>query len=380
MYYALFAVKMIIRPLKNREAIRLRFTVEGVRFSFAPLPGAKWGNKRHHQIVEAIAQKIELDVLAGNFDQTLERYRHRAVPKETVVKSTPKNLGWLEIWDGWISTLKLKPSAKSDHYQCVRRMIETAGNPPINQSDWLLVSKLAASTFNRRLGMLRSATEWAIAQRKITTDPLEGIDNRQATLEEEEAAEAKKAPLDAQETSQIINYFQKHHPSYAPFVEFLLFSGVRTGEAVGLRWKDVDLDKQVINIQQSISRERGRYKKVRKRPKTPQSLRSLKMSDRVYELFLRIRPEQPLLDDLIFKSPRGCIIDHGNFRAGYWVPALEILGISYRKPYATRHTLLSEALESGMTIPQVAAIAGHKDGRMILQHYGRQINQPKLPG
>ena len=45
----------------------------------------------------------------------------------------------------------------------------------------------------------------------------------------------------------------------------------------------------------------------------------------------------------------------------------------------TRHTLLSEALESGLTIPQVAAIAGHKDGRMILQHYGRVINQVQLP-
>ena len=99
------------------------------------------------------------------------------------------------------------------------------------------------------------------------------------------------------------------------------------------------------------------------------------MSDRVYDLLVKIKSEK---SDLIFTSPRGCIIDHGNFRK-VWKESLRELGVPYRKPYATRHTLLSQALELGLTIPQVAAIAGHKDGRMILQHYGRVINQPQLP-
>lgn len=374
--------KREVAPENHNGCIRLRFSVEGTRFSFHPLPGGKWENKKHRQICEAIATKIGFDILAGNFDPTLTRYKHQAIP-ESAAQPLPKKSQsaqrWLEIWNSYIQSLSLKPEAQADHYEMVRRQIVKAGNPSLEEIDWLLNSKLAASTFNRRLGMLRSAVEKAIAQGKIKSDPLANIKNRLATLEEEEATEAKKAPFNAEEVSKIIKYFQEHHSSYAPFVEFLLYSGVRTGEAVGLRWKDIDLDKCVIQVQQAITRERGKYKKVRKRPKTLQSVRSLKMSHRAYELFSRIRPEQPLPDDLIFKSPKGCIIDHGNFRVNYWKPALKKLGIAYRKPYATRHTLLSEALESGLTIPQVAAIAGHKDGRMILQHYGRQINQPQLP-
>ncbi len=372
---------MQISPRKDRKAIILRFTVEGVRFSFHPLPGGKWENKRDRQLVQAIATKIENDVLAGNFDPTLQRYRHKATA-ETVSCQKPAirlRLNWLAIWDGYVENLNLKSQTKADHYEMIRRQIIKAKNPLLKETDWLINSKLATSTFNRRLSALRLAIQWAIAQKLIVDDPLKKIKNRQSTLEEEEKSEAKKAPFNSEEITKIINYFQEKHPTYSPFVEFLLFSGVRTGEAVGLRWKDVDLEKKIVTIAQSISRERGGYKKIRKRPKTLQSLRSLKMSERIYQLFIRINPEKNTPDELIFKSPHGCIIDHGNFRANYWKPALEKLEISYRKPYATRHTLLSEALESGMTIPQVAAIAGHKDGRMILQHYGRQINQPQLP-
>lgn len=90
------------------------------------------------------------------------------------------------------------------------------------------------------------------------------------------------------------------------------------------------------------------------------------MSDRVFDLLVLIKPQNINPAEFVFKSPTGCVIDHGKFRACYWKPALEQLGIPYRKPYATRHTLLSEALEQGLTVPQVAQIAGHKDGRMIM--------------
>ena len=375
---------MNIAPSKNRDAIRLQFTVEGVRFSFSPVPGGKWENKHDRQLATAIANKIENDVRAGNFDSTLQKYRHNAFCTQSTGSKVPERRTdktcWLEIWDGFVKSLRLAPATAADHYACVRAQILKAQNPLVTEVGWFTDrADLAASTFNRRLKMLAKAADWAIDQKKITRNPLAGIEGRSQTWAEEEQEESKKAPFNAVEVSRIISYFYEKHPSYAPFVEFLLFSGVRTGEAVGLRWCDVDLEKQTIAIEQSLSRERGSYRKVAKRPKTLQSRRLLKMSVRVYELFLKIKNDIFGEKELVFKSPKGCEIDHGNFRSSYWKPALTALDIAYRKPYATRHTLLSVALESGYSVPQVAAIAGHKDGRMIVQHYGRQINQPTLP-
>ena len=371
---------MDIKPQKNRKAIRLQFTVESVRFSFSPIPGARWENKRDRNSVAAIGVKIQNDILAGNFDPTLEKYRHKSCGQIALEKVQRQKIHWLEIWDDFVKSLKLPANTAADHYACVRAMFVRAGNPIITDVEWLATrTDLSASTFNRRVSMLQKCVAWAIDKKIIVKNPLAEIEARSQTLTEEYQAEAKKKPFSGEEVTKIIEYFYQKHPTYAPFVEFLLFSGVRTGEAVGLRWQDVDLERRTIAIEQSISRKRGGYKKIAKRPKTLQSRRQLKMSVRIYELFLKIQSKSNLETDLVFKSPQGCAIDHGNFRTSYWTPALKNLGIAYRKPYATRHTLLSEAIEAGLTVPQVAAIAGHKDGRMILQHYGRVINQVQLP-
>jgi integrase len=371
---------MNINPSKDRKAIRLQFTVEGARFSFSPLPGGKWENKRDRQLVSAIATKIENDILAGNFDPSLERYRHKLSAAQTPLPekaSLKKTCCWIEIWDAWVGSLDLPASTAADHYACVRAMIVKSENPPFDNIEWLQVSKLAASTFNRRLSMLRSCLLWAIDEGLVKDNPLKKIRSRLTTEQERQLSDDKKTPFSDLEIQKILSHIDLFHPTYAPFVRFLLFSGVRTGEAVGLTWENVDLEKRLIFVKQSISRERGGYKKIRKNPKTKDSIRTLKMSDRIFDLLSSITTEN--VCGLIFKSPKGQIIDHGNFRTQCWKRTLSDLHIPYRKPYATRHTLLSQALESGLSVPQVAQIAGHRDGKMILQHYGHVINQPQLP-
>lgn len=369
---------MNINPSKDRKAIRLQFTVEGARFSFSPLPGGKWDNKRDRQLVAAIATKIENDILAGNFDLSLERYRHKlSAAQNPLPEKASSRICWLELWDAWVASLDLPISTAADHYACVRAMIVKSENPPLDNIEWLQVSKLAASTFNRRLSMLRSCLLWAIDEGLAKANPLKKIRSRLTTEQERQLSDGKKTPFSDLEIQKILSRIDRFYPTYAPFVQFLLFSGVRTGEAVGLTWENVDLERRLIFVKQSISRERGGYKKIQKNPKTRDSIRTLRMSDRVFALFGSIITENAC--GLIFKSPKGQIIDHGNFRTQCWKPTLSALGIPYRKPYATRHTLLSQALESGLSVPQVAQIAGHRDGKMILQHYGHVINQSQLP-
>lgn len=369
-----------ISPQEHNGSIRIRFQLKGNRYSFHPLPGGDWKNKQHRRICEAIAIRIQNDILAGNFDQTLTRYKHQAVAEGQELKpQSRKRLHWLELWDSYVDSRNLKPATKADHYEMVRRMILKADNPGVESIDWFVHYPCKSTTFNRRLGMLRSAIAWALKKKLVTSDPLEKVLSREETLEEAEEREDKKQPFTDEEISKILKYFIERHPTYVPFVAFQLYSGVRTGEAVGVCWKHIDFERKEIRIQQAIVRERGKYRKIKKKPKTLQSDRVLKMSDRIYNLLLSMKPDPFNPNDLIFKTVKGCIIDHGNFRSDYWLPALKKLGIQYRKPYATRHTLLSEALESGLTIPQVSQIAGHKDGRMILQHYGRVINSQKLP-
>jgi integrase len=61
----------------------------------------------------------------------------------------------------------------------------------------------------------------------------------------------------------------------------------------------------------------------------------------------------------VFQSARGGAIDDHNFRNRAWTTILEGLGVDYRKPYNTRHTFISHALDMGMNPVEVAQLTGH---------------------
>lgn len=64
-----------LAPLNDRGSIRLRFTVNGKRYSLSA--GGPYGDRRAMGAAEAVAALIELDLKAGIFDETLTKYRDR---------------------------------------------------------------------------------------------------------------------------------------------------------------------------------------------------------------------------------------------------------------------------------------------------------------
>ena len=86
------------------------------------------------------------------------------------------------------------------------------------------------------------------------------------------------------------------------------------------------------------------------------------LTPRLQQLLLSRRANDFRPDDPIFTSTNGCAMayrpasyDAKNFCNRYWKPALAELGIDYRRPYNTRHTLISHGLEAGMNPVAIAA-------------------------
>ncbi len=96
-------------------------------------------------------------------------------------------------------------------------------------------------------------------------------------------------------------------------------------------------------------------------------------------MLLSIRPDNRDDDSLVFTTPRGKPIDVHNFRNRAWGKMLENLGIPYRKPYNTRRTFASQALEQGLSPLTVSEMTGH-DVDVLYKHYAGSIaNAPRLP-
>lgn len=359
-----------IQPLDNNGSITLRFSISGKRYIFNPIPGGQYSNPRDLATARAIATQIQNDVLAGIFDSSLNRYR--LVESTPAKPESPKPLDLLHLWDLWVDGLDLSPATKADHYEMVRRMILKAF-PKVADLTWLTSSKLAASTWNKRLGYLNTCGNWAVSKGLLEVNPYASLKPRKATKPEIK-------PFSATEIKAILQGFRDHAPHYLPFVKFLFATGVRTSEAIGLRWNHVDFDLGLLTISESLSRDRAGngYQKRRKATKS-RNTRQLPISESLGALLLELKPAKPDPNGLVFKTVRGCSIDTGNFREDYWKPVLERVGVPYRVPHTTRHTMISHAIEQGIPITGVAYLAGHTDTRMVMTTYGRMINRPSLP-
>ena len=104
----------------------------------------------------------------------------------------------------------------------------------------------------------------------------------------------------------------------------------------------------------------------------------MSLTPKLQQLLIFRRTSDSLPDDLIFTSTNGLAIDAKNFCNRYWKPVLAELGIDYRRPYTTRHTLISHGLEAGMNPVAIAALTGH-DVRTLYENYAGLVNPPQLP-
>ncbi|OKH28314.1 site-specific integrase [Chroogloeocystis siderophila] len=205
-----------IKPIDHCGSIQLKFSFSGKRFSFNPIPGGTYNNKRDLNTAKAIANKIQIDILAGCFDSSLDKYR--LAPKQ----NKPKPSRLLELWDAWVSSLDLSPATRANHYKAVRTMIAKV-NPSLTEPLSLTDSKLAPRTIKDRLSMLRACYNWAISQGLVDANPYLNIKLKKSPV-------TRIKPFTVTEILAISQGFEQLAPHYTPFVKFLFLTGARLSE------------------------------------------------------------------------------------------------------------------------------------------------------
>lgn len=151
-------------------------------------------------------------------------------------------------------------------------------------------------------------------------------------------------------------------------VRFLLGTGCRLGEALGVRWEDVDLERQVVHVRRTVIRVTGQGLIV-KRPKSQTGVRVLRMSLwLVGVLRSRQRKEGP-----VFPDARGGYRDRNNVERDFrtvrkGTPFEWVVPHTYRKTVAT---LLDQ---QGLTARVIADQLGHSRISMTQDVYlGRRV-------
>jgi integrase len=373
---------VVVENFKDR--LRLRWRVTGRRYCLSlGLPDTKESRK----LAEMKARQIELDVISGNFDTTLSKYK-----PQSLVESKPTSMNLItcgELFQQFMDyKAKFLHPRSLDRYKTTLKYLQQfycrdgthrrliADQPAIDlgsayseQFNVWLKSRNAERARKEFLILLSACWAWGKAKGIIETNPWQDLQKQVR-----QAPKQPPKPFTQEEVRAILAAFKIHpqYKHYADFVEFMFLTGVRTAEAIGLRWQHINDDFSSIWIGESLSRG------IRKSTKTNKA-RYIPLNDKIKALLKARRPENYYPDDLVFPSPDGLPIDDRNFRNRAWVKMLEIAGVEYRKPYNTRHTFVSMCLEAGMNPVVVASITGHDVQTLYRNYAGCVVSRPSVP-
>ena len=162
----------------------------------------------------------------------------------------------------------------------------------------------------------------------------------------------------------------------APLLNFLLSTGARRGEAMGLRWEDVDFERSRVSIRRALTRgqavtpKSGKARTLAMPPSLTAALAAL-LRQRREECLKRKWPEVP---PWVFCSfTRGPLEERNVERS--WYRLRRIAQGKKVRPLRlhARHTFASLALAAGRSIRWVAEQLGHANPELTLRVYAHAL-------
>ena len=156
------------------------------------------------------------------------------------------------------------------------------------------------------------------------------------------------------------------------FYATAFFTGLRSGELIGLRWGDVDFINNEIQISRRIKNGEVAL------PKTKSSIRTIDILDTLLPYLQEQYKLTGHFNDYIFLNQHNePFYDIKRIRETHWKRLLKSIGLDYRPIYHTRHSFTTLMLSNNEDILWVSNMLGHKDSTTTLSKYSRYIKRDK---
>ena len=215
---------------------------------------------------------------------------------------------------------------------------------------------LAPATVNRIMGILRQIFDEGVQRLGITNPCL--------SIKRLKLKKVDIEPFTLEEVRQILATIRA---DYRHYLTVRFFTGMRSGEAHGLKRKHLDFPRRQILIRETFSQGRTEY------TKTDGSQREIDMSHTVFDALKAQLPEKGSPEDYVFSTRGGGPIDNKNFNDRVWLPLLRHLGFKARRPYQMRHTCATLWLAAGENPEWIARQLGHSTTEMLFRVYSRFV-------
>lgn len=239
----------------------------------------------------------------------------------------------------------------------------------------MIAQEWALSSIRQALALLRRILDTAVPE-LLEYNPARLVKppkRKQAERsdDEEDEGRALTPAEEAQVRGHVAGTF------YEALYAVALLLGLRRGELLGLRWRDIDLDARTLKVRQQVKRM-DRQIVVTSTLKTPKARRVLPLSEALVTIFMaHMARVQTMRDkagadwvehDFVFPNDRGGYRRPDNLTT-HCARLLARLGITGHHLHDLRATAITRWRERGADDETTAALAGHESVKVSVKVY-----------
>lgn len=233
---------------------------------------------------------------------------------------------------------------------------------------------LAPKTIRHNLSFISDVFSYAVRMDLVADNPC-----RKVTIPK---GEVKEKPIYSQEEmAQLLTAINGEPTKYRAFFFLIAYSGFRRSEMLGLEWKDIDFENDIISVKRTsnYTSERGIYTDT---TKTKRSKRVLKISPYIMNILKELKDEQDeealRLGDKWVETDRLFVKWNGepmNNQTPYgWLKEFcEKNDMPFYGIHSFRHFAASALISSGLDVVTVSGALGHCNSGTTLNIYSHMF-------
>jgi len=219
-----------------------------------------------------------------------------------------------------------------------------------------LSSKIGATSIRHVHTILGAALQAAVEQGRIAANPARSIKPPRMMHRD-------KIILTRAEASWLLD--SARGDRYEALYVLAVRCGLRLGELLALRWRDVNLEARTLTVRGNVVKSVDRELYV-DTPKTRGASRTIRIPARAVAALQRIEAR----DGYLFAEPRGGLYSPTSFLHHRFHSLLKRAGLPPMPFHDLRHTAATHLLESGINPLEVSRLLGHASVGITLGIYG----------
>lgn len=385
-----------IRKRDDNELLFFDFRCKGVRFREQT---ALQDNSANRKRLGKVLDHIEAEIAAGTFDyrrffpasKNAEKFDTLSAPVDPLTQDVSNSIGHkfssnnakgvagtpliAEFAETWFAEKEVE--WRRSHKKNIRADLDARIIPRFGDWEVGRITKADILAYRAELAKVQArGKETMLSNRRVNriVNLLRQVINEasdrfdfRTPFQNIKQLKVKRTDVDPFTLEEVMKIIHTVRQDFKSYFTLRFFTGMRTGEVDGLKWKYIDFERRLILIRQTIVLGQEEY------TKNDGSQREIQMSQVVYDALKAQEKITQGICEFVFCNRNGQPLDNKNVTSRVWYPILRHLGMTLRRPYQTRHTAATLWLASGESPEWIARQMGHTTTEMLFRVYSRYV-------